>query len=169
MQLLSVIVIPLFILFVVFYGYLKKINVYESFLLGAKDGMKIVYNIAPAILAMIFAVNIFMNSNVLDFILSPLVKLINLPKEILPMAALRPISGTASMSIMVNVFKTYGPDSYAGLLSSVLQGCTDTTIYVIALYYSTIRVKKIRYTLTVGLIADAVGIIMAFILSSIFF
>ena len=169
MQLLSVIVIPLFILFVVFYGYLKKINVYESFLLGAKDGMKIVYNIAPAILAMIFAVNIFMNSNVLDFILSPLVKLINLPKEILPMAALRPISGTASMSIMVNVFKTYGPDSYAGLLSSVLQGCTDTTIYVIALYYSTIRVKKIRYTLTVGLITDAVGIIMAFILSSIFF
>lgn len=166
---LSFVVIPIFILFVVYYGYYKKVNVYDSFLDGAKDGLKIVYNIFPAVLAMVFAVNLFLDSNVLNFVLNPISKLVHLPMEILPLAALRPISGTASMTIMTNIFELYGPDSYAGRLASVLQGCTDTTIYVIALYYSTIRVTKIRYTLTVGLLADLVGIIMAFILTNIFF
>ncbi|MBQ6841557.1 MAG: spore maturation protein [Bacilli bacterium] len=166
---ISFIVIPIFILFVVFYGYKKGLNVYESFLLGAKDGMKIVYGIFPAVLAMVFAVNLFLDSNVLNFILNPLSKAINMPAEILPLAVLRPISGTASMTIMTNIFELYGPDSFAGRLASVLQGCTDTTIYVIALYYSTIKVSKIRYTLVVGLLADLVGIIMAFILTNIFF
>jgi len=166
---ISFIVIPIFILFVVYYGYRKKVNVYDSFLFGAKDGLKIVYNIFPAVLAMVFAVNLFMDSNVLTFILNPISKLINLPSEILPLAALRPISGTASMTIMTNIFELYGPDSFAGRLASVLQGCTDTTIYVIALYYSTIKVSKIRYTLVIGLLADLVGIIMAFILTNIFF
>jgi len=165
----SFVVIPIFILFVVYYGYFRKVNVYDSFLLGAKDGLKIVYNIFPAVLAMIFAVNLFLDSNVLNFILNPISKLINLPSEILPLAVLRPISGTASMAIMTNVFEIYGPDSFAGRLASVLQGCTDTTIYVIALYFSSIKVSKIRYTLVVGLLADLVGIIMAFLLTNIFF
>ncbi|MBE6155958.1 MAG: spore maturation protein [Firmicutes bacterium] len=166
---ISFVVIPIFILLVVFYGYFHKINVYDSFLLGAKDGLKIVYNIFPAILAMVFAVNLFLDSNVLNFLLNPLSKILSLPAEILPLAVLRPISGTASMTIMTNIFELYGPDSFAGRLASVLQGCTDTTIYVIALYYSSIKVSKIRYTLFVGLLADLVGIIMAFILTNIFF
>lgn len=166
---LSFVVIPIFILFVVFYGYLKKINIYDSFLVGAKDGLKIIYNIFPAVLAMVFAVNLFLDSNVLNFLLNPISTLINMPAEILPLAILRPISGTASMTIMTNIFELYGPDSFAGRLASVLQGCTDTTIYVIALYYSSIKVSKIRYTLFVGLLADLVGIIMAFILTNIFF
>lgn len=166
---LSFIVIPIFILFVVFYGYFKKVNVYDAFLFGAKDGLKIVYNIFPAVLAMVFAVNIFLDSHVLNFLLNPISKLVNMPAEILPLAVLRPISGTASMTIMTNIFELYGPDSFAGRLSSVLQGCTDTTIYVIALYYSSIKVSKIRYTLFIGLLADLVGIVMAFILTNIFF
>lgn len=166
---ISFIVIPIFILFVVFYGYKHRLNVYESFLQGATEGLKIVFSIFPAVLAMVFAVNLFLDSNVLQFILDPVSKLVNLPSEILPLAALRPISGTASMTIMTNIFNIYGPDSFAGRLASVLQGCTDTTIYVIALYYSTIKVSKIRYTLVVGLLADLVGIIMAFILTNIFF
>lgn len=165
----ATIVIPLFIAFVVIYGYSKKIDIYESFLKGCKSGLKIVYNIFPAILAMVFAVNIFLDSNVLDFLLSPVASMFSLPKEIFPMAVLRPISGTASLSIMTNIFELYGPDSFGGRLASVLQGCTDTTIYVIALYYSSIKVSKIRYTLTVGLIADLVGIVMGFILTNIFF
>lgn len=169
MKIISIVVIPIFILFVILYGYIKKIDIYDSFLTGSKEGLYIVYNIFPAILAMVFAVNIFMDSGVLGFILNPISKLLNLPGEILPMAILRPISGTASMSIMTNIFKIYGPDSFAGKLASILQGCTDTTIYVIALYYSTIKVSKIRYTLVVGLIADLVGILMAFLLTNIFF
>lgn len=169
MEIVSIIVIPIFILMVVFYGYYKKINIYNSFLEGAKDGLSIVLSITPAVLAMVFAVNIFMDSQVLEFLLKPLIKLLSFPKEILPMAVLRPISGTASMTIMTNIFQIYGVDSYVGKLASVLQGCTDTTIYTIALYYSSVKISKSRYTIFVGLMADLVGIIMAFILTNIFF
>ena len=169
MKIFSIIVIPIFILFVVLYGFRKKIDIYSSFLNGAKDGLKTVYNIFPAVLAMVFAVNIFLDSHVLLFLLKPITKVLNLPQEILPMAFLRPISGTASLTIMTNIFEIYGPDSYPGFLSSVIQGCTDTTIYVLALYYSSIKVSKTRYTLFVGLMADLVGLIMAFILTNIFF
>lgn len=169
MKLFSIIVIPIFILIILINGYKNKIDLYSSFLEGAKDGLKTVYNIFPAMLAMIFAVNIFLDSNVLNYILYPFVKVLKIPGEILPMAFLRPISGTASLGVMTKIFKVYGPDSFAGKLASVIQGCTDTTIYVIALYYSSIKVSKTRYTIIVGLLADLVGIIMAFILTNIFF
>ena len=169
MNTFSIIVIPFFILLVVFNGYLKKIDIYTSFLNGAKDGLKIVYNIFPAVLAMVFAVNIFLDSNILPFLLKPVTSILNLTTEILPMAFLRPISGTASLSIMTKIFEIYGPDTYPGRLASVIQGCTDTTIYVIALYYSSVKITKSRYTIIVGLLADLVGLIMAFILTSIFF
>lgn len=169
MNTFSIIVIPFFILLVVFNGYLKKIDIYTSFLNGAKDGLKIVYNIFPAVLAMVFSVNIFLDSNILPFLLKPVTSILNLPTEILPMAFLRPISGTASLSIMTKIFEIYGPDTYPGRLASVIQGCTDTTIYVIALYYSSVKITKSRYTIVVGLLADLVGLIMAFILTSIFF
>lgn len=169
MNKISVIVIPLFILFVIFYGFIKKVKVYETFLDGALEGLKIVFNIFPAILAMVFAVNLFLESNVLEFLLNPLTRLVNLPSQIFSMAFLRPISGTASMTIMINIFQKFGPDSFVGNLASVLQGCTDTTIYVIALYYSSIKVSKIRYTLFIGLMADLVGIIMGFLLTNLFF
>ena len=169
MRIISITILPVVVFFIVLYGYIKKVDIYSSFLNGAKEGMEIVINIAPAILAMVFAVNIFLDSNVLNFILYPFNKIISIPSSILSLSFLRPISGTASLSIMTNIFKVYGPDSYYGRLASVLQGCTDTTIYVIALYYGSIKVSKTRYTILVGLLADLVGIIMAFILTNIFF
>ena len=172
MNLFSKIVIPVFIVFVIFYGFKKKINIYESFLEGAKEGLIISFNIFPSIIAMVFAINIFLDSNfvydVLGFF-SPLLKFINIPIEIMPMAILRPISGTASLAIMNDIFINYGPDSYIGRLASVLQGCTDTTIYVLALYFSSIGIKKIRYSLGVGLFADLVGITVAFLITMLFF
>lgn len=172
MNLFSKIVIPVFIVFVVFNGFKKKINIYESFLEGAKEGLIISFNIFPSIIAMVFAINIFLDSNfvydVLGFF-SPLLKFINIPIEIMPMAILRPISGTASLAIMNDIFINYGPDSYIGRLASVLQGCTDTTIYVLALYFSSVGIKKIRYSLGVGLFADLVGITVAFLITMLFF
>lgn len=172
MNLFSKIVIPVFIVFVVFYGFKKKINIYESFLEGAKEGLIISFNIFPSIIAMVFAINIFLDSNfvydVLGFF-SPLLKFINIPIEIMPMVILRPISGTASLAIMNDIFINYGPDSYIGRLASVLQGCTDTTIYVLALYFSSVGIKKIRYSLGVGLFADLVGITVAFLITMLFF
>lgn len=172
MNTLSKIVIPLFVFFIVFYGFIKKVNLYDSFLEGAKEGLHISVNIFPNVLAMVFAINIFLDSNFVYEILrvfEGFLMKVNIPLDILPMAILRPISGTATLAIMNDIFMGYGPDSYAGRLASVLQGCTDTTIYVLALYFGSIGVKKIRYSLVVGLIADLIGITIAFILTAIFF
>ena len=172
MNTLSKIVIPLFVFFVVFYGFIKKVNLYDSFLEGAKEGLQISVNIFPNVLAMVFAINIFLDRNFVYEILrvfEGFLMKFNIPLDILPMAILRPISGTATLTIMNDIFMSYGPDSYAGRLTSVLQGCTDTTIYVLALYFGSVGVKKIRYSLVVGLIADLIGITIAFILTAIFF
>ena len=172
MNTLSKIVIPLFVFLVIFYGFVKKVNIYDSFLEGAKEGLQISFNIFPNVIAMVFAINIFLDSNFVYEILSVFEGLLNrvgIPLDILPMAILRPISGTATLAIMNDIFTNYGPDSYAGRLASVLQGCTDTTIYVLALYFGSVGVKKIRYSLIVGLIADAIGITVAFLLTAMFF
>ena len=172
MSIISKIILPLIVLFVIYNGLLKKLDIYNSFLTGAKEGLVTVFNIIPAILAMVFAVNIFLDSKVLFFALGGLKRLfvyLNIPFSILPMALLRPISGTASLAILNDIFNTYGPDSYAGLLASVLQGCTDTTIYVLALYFGSIKVTKTKYALPVGLFADLVGIVSAFVITKIFF
>ena len=172
MNLLSKIVIPLFVVLVIMYGFKKKINVYDSFLEGAKEGLYITFNIFPAVIAMVFAINIFLDSNFIYFLLNSvrgILDIVHIPIEIMPMALLRPVSGTASLAIMNDIFINFGPDSYLGRLASILQGCTDTTIYVLALYFSSIGIKKIRYALGVGLFADLIGIIAAFILTMLIF
>jgi spore maturation protein B len=172
MNVLSKIVIPLFVLLVVFYGFFKKINIYDAFLNGASEGLKLAFNIFPSIIAMVFAINIFLDSNFVPEVLSAFSSLLNyahIPIEVMPMAILRPISGTASLAYMNDIFVKYGPDSYLGRLVSILQGCTDTTIYVLALYFSSVGIQKTRYALPVGLFADFMGILAAFILTSIFF
>lgn len=172
MNILSKIIIPIFILIVVFFGFKKKINIYDSFLEGAKEGLNISFTIFPSIIAMVFAINIFLDSKFIFYLIGlikPFISILNIPLDIIPMALLRPISGTASLAIMNDIFVNNGPDSYLGRLASVLQGCTDTTIYVLALYFGSIGITKTRYALKVGLIADLIGIVMAFILTSIFF
>ncbi len=172
MNTISKIIIPLFVFGIIFYGVKKKVNVYDTFLEGARDGLIMVFHIAPTIIAMVFAVNIFLDSNFLEGVLSflkPVFNHMHLPMDIVPMALLRPISGSASLAIMNDIFLNYGPDSFIGRLASTLQGCTDTTIYVLALYFGSIRITKTRYALPVGLFADLMGIIAAFIITFIFF
>jgi len=169
---LSIIIIPLFVFFIIFYGVGKKVNVYDTFLVGAKEGLIMVFHIAPTIIAMVFAVNLFLDSKFLEGalgFLKPILEFSKIPLDIFPMAILRPISGTASLAIMNDIFANFGPDSFAGRLASTLQGCTDTTIYVLALYFGSIKVNKTRYALSVGLFADLMGIIAAFIITSLFF
>ncbi len=165
-------IVPIFVLFIILYGFKKNVNIYDSFLVGAKDGLITVFRIAPAVIAMVFATNLFLNSHFLEFIFSyftPLLNALDIPINVLPMALVRPISGTASLAIMSNIFEVYGPDSFVGRLASNLQGCTDTTIYVLALYFGSIKVTKTKHALSAGLFADAVGIIAAFIITFIFF
>jgi spore maturation protein B len=162
-------VIPIIILIIIIYGIKEKRNIYEDFLDGAKEGLLLIYNIIPPILAITFAVNIFVKSNFLNDMLFYLKPIINIPLEVIPMALLRPISGTATLAILQNIFSLYGPDSFIGYLASTFQGCTDTTIYVLALYFGSIKITKTRYALIVGLFADLIGIISAILIVSFYF
>lgn len=159
------IIVPLFVLFIIFYGIYKKVNIYDSFINGAKEGFITIYKIAPAIIALSFAINVFTGSNIL--------KLLNFNNpiltSILPMALLRPISGSASLIVMNDIFKNFGPDSYLGYLSSIIQGSTDTTIYVLALYFGSVKIKKTFHALYAGLFADFCGILSAFFITKLFF
>jgi len=169
---ISIIILPLIVLIIIINGYKKKINIYDSFLKGVTEGLKTSFNIFPNFLAMIFAVNILISSGFIEFVFSFLKEFLmrySLTSDILSMAFFRSISGNASLAIMNNIFTNFTPDSTMGRLASVIQGSTDTTFYVISLYFGSIGIKKIRYTLKVGLFADLVGIIMSFILVYLFF
>ncbi len=165
-------IVPIFVLFILLYALKHKTKIYDSFLVGAKDGIITTFHIAPAVIAMVFATNLFLNSHFLEFVfsfLNPIFNHFQIPISILPMAFIRPISGTATLAIMNNIFNVYGPDSLVGRLASTLQGCTDTTIYVLALYFGSIKVTKTRHALSAGLFADAVGILAAFFITFLFF
>ena len=168
----SFIILPLLVLFIIIYGFRKKVDIYDEFLEGAKEGLITTFKIIPNIVAMIFAVNILIKSNILSDMfkfLEPHLSKVNLSSDILPMTFLRSISGTSTLAIMTNIFKDYGPDSLMGLLASTIQGSSDTTFYVIALYYGSIGVIKNRYALNVGLFADFCGIVASFVLVYLFF
>lgn len=172
MATVSFILLPLLVLYIVFYGFKKKTNIYDEFLIGAKDGLFTTIKIIPNIVAMIFAINILIKSNIIHdmfLFLQPYLEKINLSSDILPMAFLRSISGTSTLAIMVNIFENYGPDSTMGLLSSVIQGSSDTTFYVVALYYGSVGITKNRYALPVGLFSDLCGIIISFLLVYLLF
>lgn len=172
MNFISNLIIPILVLGIVGYGIYKKINVYDVFIEGAVESFDMVIKIFPNLLAMILAINILLNSNVLNIlesVLKPLLSLIEIPFEIVPMSLMRPLSGTSSLVILNNLFSEYGPDSFIGTLGSIIQGSTDTTFYVLTLYFGSIGIKKIRYGLVVGLLADLIGIIASLFIVKILF
>lgn len=171
MNMLSLLLIPLMVVGIIVYGLYKKVDIYASFVKGAKEGISTAFGIFPFTVSMVFAVNIFLHSGLLDFIFSGISNLLgpHIPVSIFPMALLRPISGAASQVIMTDIFANFGPDSFIGRLASTLQGSTDTTFYVVTLYFGSVGIKKIRYALKAGLFADLVGIIMSFVVVSLFF
>lgn len=171
MEITSIIILPLIVLFIIIYGYVKKINIYEEFLEGSKEGLITTLKIIPNTVAMIFAINILIKSNIIPdtlYFLEDILNKYQLTSEILPMCFLRSISGTSTLGIMVDIFNKYGPDSLMGTLVSVIQGSSDTTLYVIALYYGSIGITKTRYALPVGLFADLIGIIISFLIVYLF-
>jgi len=165
-------VLPLLVLFIILYGFNKNVNVYDEFLVGAKDGIITTFKVLPNLVAMVFAVNILVKSNfisdVFDF-LTPYLTKYSLTSDIIPMCFLRSISGNSTLVLMVEILKQYGADSVMGLLASTIQGSSDTTFYVIALYFGSVGITKSRYALPAGLFADLFGIIASFILVYLFF
>lgn len=168
MNYISSIIIPLIIFIVIGYGLYKNINIYDSFIKGVEEGLATCLNIFPTIFTMYLGINILLSSNIINDIASNL-KFLQVPVDIIPLALLRPISGSSSLIIMDNILKLHGPDSYIGRIASVIQSSTDTTIYVISLYFGSIGIKKIRYSLLVGMLTDLFCVIVSVIVISIFF
>lgn len=172
MILFAKLVMPLMVLIITIYAMVKKVNIYDSFIKGAKEGIEMSLNIFPNLLAMIFGISMIIKSNVISDLLSflkPLFDILRIPLEIVPMAMIRPISGGATLALMNDIFTEYGVDSFLGRLASTIQGSTDTTIYILTLYFGFIGIKKIRYAMWVGLLADLVGVVASIIVVSLVF
>ena len=165
-------IIPVVVLFIIFYGLIKEVDIYDVFLEGVKEGLGMVLKIFPTMFAMVMSVDVLVKSNFLSDItifIKPILNFLGFPGELLPLAVMRPISGSSSLVLMNEIFKTYGVDSYLGRIASVIQGSTDTTIYIIGLYFSSIGIKKIRYSLVVGLMADLCAVILSVIMINLIF
>lgn len=172
MEFVSNLIIPCMVAIVLIYGGLKKVDVYDSFTEGAKESFPMILTMFPSMLAMVFGVNIFIKSGFLEFCLSfmnPILSFLKVPVEILTISIMRPISGSSALALLNTILETFGPDSFSGLLASIIQGSTDTTFYVLTLYFGSIGIKKIRYSLVAGLMADLAGIVAAFIVANLFF
>ena len=163
---LSNLIIPIFTLIVIIYALYKKVDVYSSFLSGVKEGIDISFKLFPTIFAMSLSISVFIKSNILkDFI--SLININIFPKEILPIALLRSFSGSSSLIILNDILKTYGPDSLIGKISSVIQSSTDTTIYILSTYYTLVGIKKIRYSLFLGLLCDFICVVISILIFKI--
>lgn len=171
-SLISLWLIPLIIGFILLYATFKKVPTYETFVEGGKEGIKIAISIIPFLVGMLVAISIFRASGALDFLVEfvrPAMHAIGVPAEIVPLSIIRPISGTAALGMTTDMIATYGPDSFMGRLASVLQGSTDTTLYVITVYFGAVGIKKMGDALKVGLLADIVGIIVSIMVVTFFF
>jgi len=165
-------IIPLMILIVIIYGLKKKINVYDSFIEGAKESFGMIIDMFPYLLGMILGINIFTSSNFLNYFLSifkPIFEVINVPIDIVPLGIMRSISGNSSLALLNKIFVDYGPDSFIGKLGSIVQGSTDTTLYVITLYFGSIGITKTRYAVFAGLMADLFALIMSIIICNLIY
>lgn len=163
-------IIPIFILIVLFIGIKEKKDVFKLFCDGILEGLKIVYKIFPFILSITIAINLLTNTNSLDIIMTPflgILKKFNIPKNIVPLFILRPLSGGASMSLVIEVFKSLGPDSISGKMVSIIMGATETTLYTITVLFGAVKMKNIRGVLIAGLFADLVAIITSIILVNV--
>ena len=160
---ISKIIIPLITLLVIIYGLIKKVDIYDTFLEGVKEGLDLSLNIFPSMFAMIVSVSVLVKSNILTDMTS-LISIRLFPKEIIPIALLRPISSSSSLMLLNNILNVHGPDSLVGKIASIITGSTDTTIYIIGLYYSSIKIKKIKHSLIVGLLADLSCVIISILI-----
>lgn len=164
--------IPVILLVVPLIAVLRGVKVYETFVDGAEAGFATAVKTIPYLVAMLVAISIFRASGAMEVLvafLSPVLNLVGLPAEVLPHAIMRPLSGGAALGIASDIIKTYGPDSFLGRLVSTMQGSCDTTFYVLTLYFGSVGIKKYRYSIISGLVADLTTLIASvFIVNALF-
>lgn len=166
-------IIPLLLMGIPFYALVfKKVKVYEVFTEGAKDGFTIAIQIIPYLVAILVAIGMFRASGALDVmlnILSPVLSIIGFPPENFLLAIMRPLSGGGSFGLLSDLVETYGPDSLISKIAATMYGSTETTFYVLAIYFGSVGIKRVRHALLAGLIADVVGIVSAVYICRLFF
>lgn len=171
-SLISLWAIPLLISFILVYGWWRRVPVYETFVEGAKGGLGTTIRIMPHLIAMMVAITAFRESGALEMTLAlfrPLLDFLHVPEEIVPLALLRPLSGTGSLAITTDLIAQYGPDSMIGRLASTMQGSTDTTLYVLTVYFGAVGIRNGAYALKVGLWSDLAGVIASIIVVYLIF
>lgn len=163
-SLVSYVAIPFVLVLFLGWGLFKKVKVYEVFVEGAKDGFNVAIRIIPYLVAMLAAIGIFRASGAMEVlvaVLAPVTTLIGMPPETLPMALMRPLSGSGSIGIMTELMKVHGPDSLIGILASTMYGSSETTFYVLAVYFGTVSIRNTRHAVPTGIIADVAGMLAA--------
>ena len=169
---MSAFIVPSIIFVIIFLGFLKKVPVFDTFIQGAKDGMKSTAMIAPSLVGLIVSVSMLKASGALDMFTSfiaPVAEMLHIPPIVVPLAILRPISGSGSIAFLDTIFSSTGVDSFASRVASVMMGSTETTFYAIAVYFGAIGIKNTRHTIPSALIADLTGFILSIITVSILF
>lgn len=169
---ISIIAMPLVILIIVSRGLKERISVFDVFLKGARDGIEITIKIFPTLVGLFVAIGLLRSSGILDFItklISPILIMLQFPGEIVPLALLRPISGSASMAVATDIMAQNGVDSFVGVVASVIMGATETTLYTIAVYSSSVRIKNTRKILIASLMADLTGVIVSIVICKLIF
>lgn len=172
MNVLSVWAIPGIIFFVVIYAAIRGVQVFDCFVAGGKEGFATAVRLIPYLVAMLVALGIFRESGAFDFlvrIISPVTRFLRIPTDVVPLAIMRPISGSGALAMTTELMQRFGPDSLPGLIASTMQGSTDTTFYILTVYFGAVGVRKGRYSLTVGLLADLTGFLAAVIICNIVF
>ncbi|MDU7337971.1 MAG: spore maturation protein [Clostridium sp.] len=155
-------VVPATIFFILIFGFVRKVPVFDVFVSGAKEGAMSCFDILPSLVGLILAVNMLSASGALDLVssaLRPAALALGLPPEVMPLALMRPVSGSGSNALLLQLFRDYGPDSFVGRVASVMNGSTETTFYAIAVYFGAVGIKKTRHTIPAALTADLVGYI----------
>ena len=155
---------PCMIAFILVFGLVKKVPLFDVFISGAKEGLTSTFSIAPSLIGLVVSVSMLKSSGALDIItsfLEPLGNLIAVPKETIPLMLLRPISGSGSLALIDSIFKSCGPDSFAGRVASVMMGSTETTFYAIAIYFGAVGIKNIRHTVPAAILADLTSFILS--------
>lgn len=161
-------IVPFMMFYIVIYGFFNGADVYESFLSGVKEGFKIVFRIAPTMVALLVSIGVFRMSGALAFVsglLEPLGELLHIPAAVLPVFLVRIFSSSAAVSFVLDIFKEYGPDSTIGTMVSIMMSCTETVIYTITIYYMSIKVTKTRWTLPGALTATVAGAVASVIIT----
>jgi spore maturation protein B len=163
-ELASIFVLPVMIVFFPVYGLIKRVAVYDEFVIGAKEGFTTAVRIIPYLVAILFAVNMFKASGAMDAltdVLRPALRVLNIPPEVLPMAIVRPLTGSGSFALLSDLTKQYGTTSRISTIAATIYGSAETTFYVLAVYFGAVNIRKTRHALPAGLIADGAAVILA--------